>query len=98
MCWLGVCPQDIRRHKADKAANCSPTKLWDPATQSFVSKTWVDIQVGDFIMVRRAAETTTIKGAAAKLLDPTTMSSSQALVVITSEPHPHTMTLTDVRT
>lgn len=81
-----MCPQDIRRHKADKAANCSPTKLWDPATQSFVSKTWVDIQVGDFIMVRRAYTTTM-------------SSSSQALVVITSGPlSTHTMTLTDVRT
>jgi hypothetical protein len=43
--------QDIRRHKADKAANSSPTKIWDNETRSFQDKTWINIQVGDFILV-----------------------------------------------
>ncbi len=43
--------EDMSRHRADKEANSSNTLIYDPLTQTFIKKQWLEVQVGDFVKI-----------------------------------------------
>ncbi|CAM9795377.1 unnamed protein product [Chrysoparadoxa australica] len=44
--------EDVARHKADKQANSSTTKVYDTETNRFESTMWSDVEVGDLIKIK----------------------------------------------
>lgn len=43
--------EDAARHKADRKANSSKARIFDPATKEFKDVLWSDIRVGDYVKV-----------------------------------------------
>ena len=43
--------QDLKRHRADHAANTAKTQRYDPASKSFKQIMWSDVAVGDILKV-----------------------------------------------
>jgi phospholipid-transporting ATPase len=47
--------EDISRHRADAEANASPTIRYNKETNLFEPAKWLELQVGDFVLVENRA-------------------------------------------
>ncbi|XP_017741219.1 PREDICTED: probable phospholipid-transporting ATPase VB isoform X1 [Rhinopithecus bieti] len=44
--------EDFKRHRFDKAINCSNIRIYERKEQTYVQKCWKDVRVGDFIQMK----------------------------------------------